>query len=257
MSLSVKQAVIGGTGVYQLDNFDNIRLVSTERISTGYGDVEVQIVDINGELNAFICRHGSGHSVPPHKINYRANIRALKQLGVERVIATNAVGGIASDTGPGKLIVPDQIIDYTWGRAHTFFDDFNSGVSHVDFTQPFSSRLVDSLRASMSALNIDFTDGGVYGCVQGPRLETAAEIRRYENDGCTVVGMTVMPEAALVRELEMEYASLCFSVNWAAGIPVDGKPAMIEWEEIKQNIEKCAESLKKVLVRTLSESTRV
>lgn len=208
-------AVIGGTGLAEPRFLKELHL---RQVSTSYDQqaVHVLIGSLNGQEVAFLPRHGRGHKVPPHKINYRANLWALHSLGVRAVIGVNAVGGIHSETGPGRLAVPSQIIDYTWGREHTFFAGGLDAVTHIDFTHPYDAQL--------RALLIDNADGqtiwpeGVYGCTQGPRLESAAEVQRLHRDGCNMIGMTGMPEAALARELGIAYACLALSVNWAAGL---------------------------------------
>jgi 5'-methylthioadenosine phosphorylase len=165
----------------------------------------------------FLARHGYGHTIAPHEINYRANIWALKELRVDGVISVATVGGVREDYGPGTLVVPDQIIDYTHSRQGTFFSGAGGAVVHVDFTQPYSARLRGLLLAASRRCGEPVFDGGVYACTQGPRLETAAEIERIARDGGDLVGMTGMPEAALAREAELEYAVLCVVVNHAAG----------------------------------------
>ena len=169
-------------------------------------------------------RHGKDHAIPPHKINYRANVWALQQIGVKRIFAINAVGGIHGETGPGKFALPDQLIDYTYSRVGTFFEEDLESVTHIDFTEPFSSQLREEIKSAFEKTNEALVANkmllaeGVYGCMQGPRLETAAEVKRLRQDGCDMVGMTGMPEAALARELKLDYAMLALSVNWAAGI---------------------------------------
>lgn len=208
-------AVIGGSGVYALDA---LRECGAIELSTPFGPVHSLACGYVGTTRvAFVARHGLDHKLPPHQINYRANIHALSQLGVEKVIALNAVGGIHPDMKPGTVVVPDQLIDYTYGRPHTFADTLSEAVNHIDFTYPFSEPLRMQLLRSLQDSSLAWWDGGVYGCTQGPRLETAAEISRLERDGCDLVGMTAMPEAALARELGMEYATLCTVVNRAAG----------------------------------------
>jgi 5'-methylthioadenosine phosphorylase len=165
----------------------------------------------------FLARHGYGHTIPPHEVNYRANLWAMKAHGVDRVVSVAAVGGIHPDLIPGMLVLPDQIVDYTHGRESTFFVDSNKGVTHLDFTLPYSVSMRATLLAAAKASGIALRDGGVYGAVQGPRLETAAEINRMERDGCDMVGMTGMPEAYLARELELDYAAVSVVVNPAAG----------------------------------------
>lgn len=164
-----------------------------------------------------LARHGDGHTIPPHAINYRANILALKELGADAIIGLNTVGVITPVAAPGTLAVPSQLIDYTWGREHTLFDGCQSEVVHVDFTQPFTASLRSELLAAAGRAGVACHDGGVYATVQGPRLETAAEIDRLERDGADFVGMTAMPEAALAREAGVDYACLAMVVNPAAG----------------------------------------
>lgn len=170
-----------------------------------------------GERVLFLSRHGHPHALPPHKVNYRANLLALQQLGADRIIAVNAVGGIRSDMGSGQIAIPDQIIDYTWGRESTFFDGEYRPLEYIDFTYPYDSALRQTLIDAARASAIEVVAEGVYGATQGPRLESVAEIIRMERDGCDLVGMTGMPEAVLARELSIPYACLCLVVNPAAG----------------------------------------
>jgi purine nucleoside phosphorylase len=174
----------------------------------------------------FLPRHGTRHEFPPHAVNYRANIDAFRQLGVAGIIAVNAVGGISGPNQPGTLTIPDQLIDYTWGRAHTFSLDAGDELQHVEFARPFEGELRRGLIRAAADAGLDVLDGGCIGVAQGPRLETAAEVRRLQNDGCDMVGMTTMPEAALAREAGLEYASLCINANWAAGL--DNTPVTME-----------------------------
>jgi purine nucleoside phosphorylase len=164
-----------------------------------------------------LARHGDGHSIPPHKINYRANVLALKKLGVDAIIALNTVGVVSSVRESGEVAVPDQLLDYTWGREHTIYDGRRGSVVHIDFTEPFSGDLRSDLLVAARRAGVDCYDGGVYATTQGPRLETAAEVDRLERDGADYVGMTAMPEAAIARELEIAYACLAMVVNRAAG----------------------------------------
>ncbi len=164
-----------------------------------------------------IARHGEGHTLPPHKINYRANVVALKKMGAESIIALNTVGVVSSVRDSGQIAVPDQLLDYTWGREHTLYDGRRGVVEHIDFTEPFSPQLRAGLLAAASRAGIDCFDGGVYATTQGPRLETAAEIDRLERDGVDYVGMTAMPEAAIAREAGLDYACIAMVVNRAAG----------------------------------------
>ncbi|MEM9257336.1 MAG: S-methyl-5'-thioinosine phosphorylase [Pseudomonadota bacterium] len=209
--------VIGGTGV---DELEGLQIVGEHNPETPFGAVSRPIQEGRFQQASvyFLQRHGSPSAIPPHLINYRANLWALKQLGVNGVVAINSVGGISADMRPGRLLIPDQLIDYTWGRAHTFDDGANGSLQHIDFTEPYDrdlrSALVDAARRS----SIEHEAIGVYGVTQGPRLETAAEIQRMARDGCDVVGMTGMPEAALARELGLPYACICMVVNPAAGL---------------------------------------
>ncbi len=209
-------AIIGGTGLTSLADLEIIR---REVVQTPYGEPSGALTHgvLCGKEIVFIARHGYGHTIPPHKINYRANLWALKHVGVERIIAIAAVGGIASDFPPKKLAIPDQIIDYTWSRKNTFFEEGLEEVVHVDFTFPYDESLRQILIQACQQAGVEYCDSGTYGATQGPRLESAAEINRYERDGCTMVGMTGMPEAVLARELGMAYATCAVSVNWAAG----------------------------------------
>lgn len=172
-------------------------------------------IEVAGVPVVLLARHGVPHRLAPHRINYRANLELLERLGVRRAIALNTVGGIAPEAWTGRLVVPHQLIDYTWGRAHTFVED--DPVVHADFGEPFDPVLRRALVDAARSFGLDVGDGGIYGCTQGPRFETAAEIDRMARDGCTVVGMTGMPEAALARELGLAYAALALVVNPAAG----------------------------------------
>jgi 5'-methylthioinosine phosphorylase len=207
-------AIIGGSGCYGLPELCPQPIAPIE---TPYGVAPGIISRAENTTPAvfFLPRHGHSHAIAPHKINYRANIWALKHLGVSKILALNAVGSMYSP--PGTWLIPHQIIDYTHGREHTFYDDFSRGINHIEFTEPLNIKLINALDKLLSTTPLKLVASGVYGCTQGPRLETAAEIQRLERDGCTMVGMTLMPEAALAAELSMAYASLCLSVNWAAG----------------------------------------
>jgi len=210
-------AIIGGTGIEQLEDFSQLDRRCPE---TPYGQPSGAIVEgrLRGIPLYFLQRHGRPRAVPPHLINYRANLWALKSLGVTEIVAINAVGGIAPAMQLGRLVIPDQLVDYTWGRAHTFDDGSDGILHHIEFTEPYDRELRAALLAAAAAAGIPCADGAVYGVAQGPRLETAAEIRRMARDGCDVVGMTAMPEASLARELGLAYASVCMVVNAAAGL---------------------------------------
>ncbi len=222
-------AIIGGTG---LTSLQELQISKREIVQTPYGEPSGILVRGNycGHDVLFLPRHGPGHTIPPHQVNYRANIWALKEVGVTNVIAVNAVGGIHQDTQPGALVIPDQIIDYTWGRTNTYFEDSLKHVVHVDFTEPYCAVLRKQLLDGASRAGLSVIDGGTYGATQGPRLETAAEIDRLERDGCNIVGMTGMPEAVLARELELCYASVSLVVNRAAGRG-EGEITMTEIEQ--------------------------
>lgn len=209
-------AIIGGSGLTALDGMEILR---QQKQPTPYGDPSGPLVFLAmaGREIVFLPRHGNPHVIPPHRVNYRANLWALKENGVDTIIAVNTVGGITNDMPPGRLAIPDQIIDYTHDRQHTLFEENLDHVTHVDFTRPYSEPLRQVLIAAAKACTLEHTAGGTYGATQGPRLETAAEIRRMEQDGCNLVGMTGMPEAALARELSLDYAALCVVANWAAG----------------------------------------
>ncbi|MDP2760102.1 MAG: S-methyl-5'-thioinosine phosphorylase [Sideroxyarcus sp.] len=209
-------AIIGGTGLTQLTN---LKITHRQVIRTPYGEPSGPLTfgTIKEHEVVFIARHGYGHTIPPHIVNYRANLWALRDQGAQRVIAVSAVGGIRADLLPGTLVVPDQIIDYTHCRAFTFFDGNEQAVTHIDFTLPYSAGLRSELLAAARHAGETCVDGGVYAVTQGPRLDTVAEVNRYQRDGADVVGMTGMPEAALARELGLDYAAIAVVVNTAAG----------------------------------------
>ncbi len=209
-------AIIGGSGLGELSGLAEARHVAAR---TAYGEPSGALTfgRIGGHGVIFLARHGEGHSIAPHQINYRANIQALKDAGASAIAAVATVGGIRREYGPGTLVVPDQIIDYTWGRAATFFDGPGAKVTHIDFTRPYAVALRTQILAAAKTCGEPVADGGVYAATQGPRLETAAEIARLERDGADLVGMTGMPEAALAREAGLDYAALAVVANHAAG----------------------------------------
>ena len=209
-------AIIGGTGLSRLSHFTADR---RESVTTPYGPPSADLLfgKLHGQDVIFLARHGDPHVYPPHRINYRANIWALKNAGVTSILAVAAVGGITPAMAPARIAVPDQLIDYSYGRDHTFFDKDLEQVTHIDFTEPYTPWLRDKLLNAASIAGIDVVNRGVYGCTQGPRLETPAEISRMERDGCDIVGMTGMPEASLARELDIDYACCAVVANWAAG----------------------------------------
>lgn len=208
--------VIGGSGLYGLEPDEGS--VGSGPLKTPWGLTSgPMVVSGEGEGIAFIARHGPDHSIAPHRINYRANIHALAGAGVQRILAVSSVGGIGQDCVPGSLVVPDQLIDYTWGREMTFQSE-GDPVVHFDFTDPYSPLWRGAVTNALSDLGIGFLDGGTYAAVQGPRFETAAEVHRLAADGCSIVGMTGMPEAILAREAGLDYAAICPVGNLAAGI---------------------------------------
>jgi 5'-methylthioinosine phosphorylase len=215
----IETAIIGGTGFNTFAGAQLIRDDAEMNCSAPYGTISapLQLFELNGYRFLFIARHGQPHRIPPHRVNYRANIWALRERGVRDVIAVNAVGGIAPSMPTGAIAIADQIIDYTYGREHTYYDGGENALDHVDFSQPYCPVLRARLLVAAATAGVAVIDGAVYGATQGPRLESAAEIDRLQRDGCDVVGMTGMPEAALARELQLNYAALCLIVNPAAG----------------------------------------
>ncbi|MGA9852324.1 MAG: S-methyl-5'-thioinosine phosphorylase [Gammaproteobacteria bacterium] len=209
-------AIIGGTG---LTSLSSLEITHREVVATPYGEPSGPLTHghLMGRDVVFLPRHGYGHTIPPHRVNYRANIWALRSIGVRQVLAVAAVGGIRADMQPGWIAFPDQIVDYTCGREHTFFEQDLERVIHVDFTWPYDETLRRKLIAAAQTAKLQFVAGGTYGATQGPRLETAAEILRMEPDGCDLVGMTGMPEAALAREQQLAYACCAVITNRAAG----------------------------------------
>lgn len=242
-------AIIGGTG---LTSLDGLEITKREVVHTPFGEPSGPLTYgvLNGKEVVFMARHGHGHTIPPHRINYRANIWGLHKVGIRQVLAVAAVGGIADTFPPGALAVPDQIIDYTWGRPSTFFEDDLTHVTHVDFSYPYCEGLRAMLLEQCKALGLEHCATGTYGATQGPRLESAAEIARMERDGCTMVGMTGMPEAVLARELELDYACCAVSANWAAG---KGDGSIISMAEIEENLTTGMARVRSVLQRLLSE----
>lgn len=209
-------AIIGGSGLTQLASLDGTH---RKAIRTPYGEPSGALTfgRLRDREVVFLARHGYGHTIPPHEVNYRANIWALRESGATEIVSVASVGGIRSDIGPGMLVVPHQVIDYTWGRRSTFFEGGDVPVTHVDFTQPYAEPVRRKILAAARACGEAVLDGSVYAATQGPRLETAAEIDRLERDGAEVVGMTGMPEAVLAREIDLAYATIAVVVNHAAG----------------------------------------
>lgn len=235
-------AIIGGTGLTALEGLE---IKHREVVHTPYGQPSGALTHgvLFGKPIVFLARHGYSHTIPPHMVNYRANLWALQNRGVEKVIAIAAVGGIHADIYPARLVFPDQIIDYTSARAHTFFEKDLEHVTHIDFSMPYCEKLRKILIKGARAAKLDACETGTYGATQGPRLETAAEINRLERDGCTIVGMTGMPEASLAKEIGLCYASCGVSANWAAGR--GGKEITIE--EIRVNLHTGMEQVRSLL----------
>jgi 5'-deoxy-5'-methylthioadenosine phosphorylase len=227
----VDLAIIGGTG---LTSLKNLKISRREVVHTPYGEPSGPLTfgSLCDREVVFLARHGYGHTIPPHMVNYQANLWALKYAEVNRVIAVCAVGGIHPNLLPGSLVIPDQIIDYTWSRNHTYFEKDLTQVTHIDFTEPYCAEMRSLLIEAAQRTGISIGTEGTYGATQGPRLESAAEINRLEQDGCDMVGMTGMPEAALARELEFCYAACAVCANRAAG---RGEGA-IDMAEIKTNL---------------------
>ena len=249
MPMSIDLAVIGGTGLYRFPGLEDI---SEHTLDTPWGKPSDAIVSgrIGSLRVAFLARHGRGHDILPHKVNYRANLDALKQLGADRVVGVNAVGGIRQDMGPRVVVIPDQIIDYTHGRITSFCDTEGAEVRHIDFSEPYTSGLRKDLLEAADRAGITVVDGGCYGATQGPRLETRAEITRMRRDGCDLVGMTGMPEATLARELDLEYACVALVANWAAGCGDEGE---ISLDEIFANLEQVTAQVPPIITAMLSQ----
>lgn len=242
---TIDLAIIGGTGVYALGELAD---VETRQPDTSYGAPSgpIRIGTLEGKRVAFLARHGEGHALPPHKINYRANLAALKALGATRVLALNTVGGISERFGPRVLACPDQLIDYTWGRISTLCEEPGSDVLHVDFGDPYTPSLRARVIAAAAQGGVALVEGGCYGATQGPRLETKAEIARMRRDGCDLVGMTGMPEAGLARELRLDYACLAIVANWAAGAGPD-VDEVITLQDVLDNVRAAMDGVPRLL----------
>lgn len=242
--MSIELGVIGGTGLY---HFAGLEDIERHQVDTPYGKPSGDVVvgSVAGKRVAFLARHGEDHSIAPHRVNYRANVWSLHRVGARRIVGVNAVGGIRADMGPRVLAVPDQIIDYTSGRLTSFYDTEDATeVKHIDFSEPYTATLRAAVIVGARAAGVAIVDGGCYGATQGPRLETRAEIARLRRDGCDLVGMTGMPEAALARELECDYACLALVANWAAGC---GDEAEISLAEIFANLAAATAEVPKIV----------
>jgi 5'-methylthioinosine phosphorylase len=247
--LAIDLAVIGGTGLYRIAELQD---VESHQPVTHYGAPSgpIRVGLLGGRRVAFLARHGEGHSLPPHQVNYRANLAALQALGARRVLAVNTVGGITERFGPRVLACPDQLIDYTWGRISTICEEPGTEVLHVDFGEPYTRSLRQAVIAAAQSAGVALVDGGCYGATQGPRLETRAEIVRMRRDGCDLVGMTGMPEAGLARELGLDYACLAIVANWAAGAGPD-PDEVITLQDVLDNVAAASAGLPALLSAVL------
>ena len=243
-------AIIGGTGVYALVDLAD---VETHQPVTHYGPPSgpIRVGTLAGKRVAFLARHGEGHSIPPHQINYRANLAALKALGARTILALNTVGGITERCGPRALVMPDQLIDYTWGRISTLSEEPGSEVLHVDFGDPYTRSLRALIAVAAERAGITIVETACYGATQGPRLETKAEITRMKRDGCDLVGMTGMPEAGLARELGLDYACLAIVANWAAGAGPD-PDEIITMDEVLANVKAAMDQVPRIVQAMLA-----
>jgi 5'-methylthioinosine phosphorylase len=241
-------AVIGGTGLYAIDELTDVQQHEPQ---SAFGALSgpVTVGTWHGRRVAFLARHGAGHTIAPHRVNYRANIDGLRLLGVRGIVAINAVGGIGADFGPRCLSVPDQLIDYTHGRLSSFSDRPGVAVEHIDFSDPYSAGLRQRLLLAADQASVPVVRRGTYAVTEGPRLETRAEISRLARDGADLVGMTAMPEAALAREAGLDYASLCVVANWAAGC---GDTDVITMDEIHAHLKAGMQSVRQVLAAFLN-----
>ena len=237
-------AIIGGSGLTQLSTLELLR---REVVRTPYGEPSGALTfgTLCGRPVVFLARHGYGHTIPPHQVNYRANVWALREVKATGVVSVASVGGIRADLGPGMMVVPDQIIDYTWGRKSTFFEGGEEMVHHIDFTHPYDEPLRQRILVAAAAAGEPIVEGAIYAATQGPRLETAAEINRLERDGADVVGMTGMPEAALARELNLPYAAINVVANYAAGRAASA--AGIRFDSIEQVLHEAMVRARRVL----------
>ena len=243
-------ALVGGTGLTELEDH-----ADALDIDTPYGlpSAPIRVIETDPLRLLFLPRHGSPHRFPPHLVNYRANLWALKEAGAGQVLAVSAVGGITDAYGPGSLAAPDQLIDYSWGREHSYSDSEHVPLVHVDFTNPYEGPLRRALLHSADRIGLELVDGGCIGVFQGPRLESAAEIEKARRDGCDMAGMTSLPEAGLARELGLDYAGIAVVSNWGAGVGDD----LISEDDIAETLREPmsrVRALLKALVQTLSNS---
>ncbi|WP_031515326.1 S-methyl-5'-thioadenosine phosphorylase [Desulfofalx alkaliphila] len=243
--MSVSMAIIGGTGVYDPNILSNIRDVT---VDTPYGQVTVKVGEYQGREVAFMNRHGAGHSVPPHLINYRANIAGLKILGVKSILATAAVGSLNTAMKPGDFVFVDQFLDFTKSRVQTFFEGGEQGVIHADVTEPYCAEMRKIMAQVAEKNGLSYHQGGVYVTTEGPRFETPAEIKMYRQLGGDLVGMTSVPEVVLAREAEMCYATVCMVTNFAAGI----SPTNLTHQEVLDVMAENAANLRQLAMGTMA-----
>lgn len=241
----IKIAIIGGTGVYDPRILENVR---EEQITTPYGVVQYKVGEFAGKAIAFIPRHGSKHSIPPHLINYRANTWAMKKIGVQNIIATTAVGSLNKAMKPGDFVIIDQFLDFTKSRVTTFYEGGERGVAHIDVTDPYCPTLRENLKLAAQKLGIAVHTKGVYVCTEGPRFETPAEITMFAKLGGDLVGMTNVPEVTLAKEAEMCYATVSMVTNFAAGI----SPQPLTHGEVLETMAANAENIKKLIMECIS-----
>jgi 5'-methylthioinosine phosphorylase len=242
--------LICGTNLSQLEHFPTF---TKQKVTTQYGQPSADLIkaQVSGVDFVFLPRHGSDAGIAPHLINYRANIRALAKQGVRKIVTLNTVGSTNPNFPPGSWVLPDQLIDYTYGREHTFFDGVHNALQHIDFTHPFSLTLSEQIAAVASSLNMNIHRGGCYACTQGPRLETAAEVKRLKADGNDLIGMTAMPEANLARELGIDYVPLCLVANWGAGVEDAGK--ILDIDDIYSLVKKEFNKILSVVLQLIGE----
>lgn len=241
----IKVAIIGGTGVYDPRILNNVK---EEQIITPYGEVQFRTGDFEGQTVAFIPRHGSKHSIPPHQINYRANIWAMKKIGVQNIIATTAVGSLNPEMKPGDFVLIDQFLDFTKGRVGTFYEGGDRGVVHIDVTVPYCPAIRSTIQQAATRQGIALHNRGVYVCTEGPRFETPAEIKMFAKMGGDLVGMTNIPEVILAREAEMCYATVSMVTNFAAGISAEP----LTHSEVLETMAANGSNIKKLIMETIS-----
>ena len=237
-------AIIGGSGADEI--IEMADSIEKQAVDTEYGSVEVTLMSIGDKTVAFLPRHSEGHSVPPHKINFKVNIMALKNIGVTQIIATNAVGSLDLDIGPGSFVIIDDFLDFTVNRERTFFDD---KVVHMDMSEPLCNRLRNVILSHGDCVSGGLVDGGTTVCTEGPRFETPAEIKFFKMIGGTVVGMTSLPELVLAREAEMCYASISIVTNYGTSI----SPDILSMEEVYEVMEVKKQELVKLLLETIDD----